>query len=168
MSKIANIKNFDIANGSGIGVSVFFSGCDANPKCKGCFNSEAWDKNFGQEYTLNVEKKILELLGNPHIDHLAILGGCPLTQYNIQAVTQLITKAKNEYPRKKIWLWTWRRWEDLTQQEMFVVKNIDILVDGRFVEREKDLTLKWRGSKNQRVISVKDTLERGEIVEYCE
>lgn len=168
MSKIANIKNFDIINGSGIGVSVFFSGCDANPKCKGCFNSKIWDKNFGQKYTLKMEQKILELLGNPHISHLAILGGCPLAQYNIQVVARLITKVKNEYPRKKIWLWTWRKWEDLTQQEMFVVKNIDVLVDGRFVEEEKDLTLKWRGSKNQRVISVQQSLAQKKVVLYDE
>lgn len=158
----------DIANGDGIGVAVFFSGCDANPKCKECFNSDIWDENCGQPYTTSVKWKILKMLDNPHIDHLSILGGDPMTDYNIQAVGGLVRAVKEIHPDKKIWLWTWRMFEQLKidKDRKIILPYIDILVDGRFIEAEKDLSLPYCGSRNQRVIDVQKTLINGEIVLY--
>ena len=185
MSNYLKIKNYDIANGDGIGVSIFFSGCDKEPKCKGCFNSEAWPFEVGKKFNQDTIEYILELLNNSHINHLSILGGEPLADKNELDVLTLVKKVKEHFPNKKIWLWTWRSFESLliSQYNMKIVgidefnhpeiiesrspheilKYIDVLVDGPFIEEEKDLKLKWKGSKNQRVIDVKKSLEKNKI-----
>lgn len=172
MSNYAKIKNFDIANGEGIGVSLFLSGCDANPKCKGCFNSEAWDFNCGQSFTQETLNEIIKLMDNPHINHLSVLGGDPMADENIQTTLLLVKTAKNKYPNKKTWLWTWRLFDsiinDKTTYRREILNNIDVLVDGRFIEEQKDLTLKFRGSSNQRVINVPESLKQNKIVLYCD
>lgn len=189
MARYSKIKNFDIANGEGLGVSIYFSGCDATPKCKGCFNSELWKFDKGNNFTVNVMyNELFELLKNPHIDHLSILGGEPLALNNISYqfnkdgsriremsnVTQLVLLTKNLFPDKKIWLWTHYTWGELMNNtdrhfeliRAHIIPYLDVLVDGRFEEEHKDLKLKWCGSSNQRVIDVKKSLIQNKIVTY--
>lgn len=170
MANYMKIKNWDVANGEGLGVSVFFSGCDKKPKCKGCFNSEAWNPAAGEPFDNDVSKKIFEMMSNEHINHLSLLGGEPLAECNYMTVALLVSRAKRWFPNKKIWLWTWRRWEDLMFNEnpiyKSILENIDVLVDGEFKLGMRDLTLKWRGSSNQRVINVQESLKRNEIILY--
>lgn len=170
MANYVKIKNFDIANGAGIGATIFFSGCDKEPKCKGCFNSEAWSFDAGQPFTQNTIDEILSLLGNPHINHLSLLGGEALADKNVYATQKLVDAVKQTYPEKKIWLWTWRTWEDILREPSNVrhdiVKKVDILVDGQFIEQQKNLSLAFKGSTNQRVINVQESLKQGKIVLY--
>ena len=163
------IKNWDVANGEGLGVSIFFAGCDKVPKCKGCFNSESWDFNAGQKYTKDTVVEVLDMVCNPHINHLSILGGEPLAECNVTTVSRLCSKVKTYYSDKKIWLWTHYKWEELIEDEFVqkcILPYIDVLVDGEYIEEERDLTLKWRGSHNQRVIDVRKSLEKGMVVLY--
>lgn len=162
MAKYIKIKNFDIANGEGIGVSIFFSGCDRKEKCKDCFNSSAWDFNAGQDFSQAAIDEILTLLSNPHINHLSILGGEPLAKQNIDSVKKLVKTAKEHFPNKKIWLWTWRDFSSITDDNL--LKYIDVLVDGPFIKELKNLNLKYCGSSNQRVINVQKSLEEKKII----
>nr|DAZ21232.1 MAG TPA: 4Fe-4S single cluster domain protein [Caudoviricetes sp.] len=177
MSNYVKIKNFSIENGEGIRTSIFFSGCDFF--CRGCFNKDIQDFNVGKPFTKEVYENEIKPTINKHIAGISVLGGEPLHPKNLSATFNLLRWFKRDFPNKTIWVWSGYTLEELLSDEYMIktpsfnmieliLENIDILVDGRFVEKEKDLTLKWRGSKNQRVISVKDTLERGEIVEYCE
>lgn len=177
MSNYVKIKNFSIENGEGIRTSIFFSGCEF--ACRGCFNKDIQDFNVGKPFTKEVYENEIKPTINKHIAGISVLGGEPLHPKNLSATFNLLRWFKRDFPNKTIWVWSGYTLEELLSDEYMIktpsfnmieliLENIDILVDGRFVEREKDLTLKWRGSKNQRVISVKDTLERGEIVEYCE
>lgn len=177
MSNYAKIKNFDIANGDGIGVSIFLSGC--NIRCKGCFNKEIWDVNAGQPFTSETLDCLMELCGNEHINHLSILGGDGLMPHN-QETTLLICKTfKKLYPEKKLYLWTGydikfnTLFDCLKNNEKLgfvgqIILLCDIVVDQPFIEKEKDLTLKWRGSKNQRVISVQQSLAQKKVILYDE
>ena len=170
MANYAKIKKFDTANGEGLGVTVFFSGCDKEPKCKGCFNREAWDYNAGEPFTNDTIQEVLDMVSNPHIDHLAILGGEPLAENNIRAVGLLCYKIKSYYPDKKIWLWTHYKWEELIKNELIstcILPYVNVLIDGEYIEEQRDLTLKWRGSKNQRVIDSRKSLEVGSAVLHC-
>lgn len=144
------IKNLDIANGPGVRVSLFVSGC--RNQCKGCFNKETWDFNYGQKFTNETWLEIKEMLDNPNVAGLSILGGDPFEPENIWTVEALCQMTKTYYPDKSIWVWTGYRFEDLVH--LAIMKYIDVLVDGRFVERLKDLRLAYRGSSNQRVIDV--------------
>lgn len=168
MAKYMKIKNFDIANGEGIGISIFFSGCDKEPKCKGCFNSESWSFDAGKPFTKEVRWELLNLLDNPHISHLSILGGEPLAKNNIDDVSYLCHKVKSVFPNKKIWVWTHYTWEELMNDELnyYLLKDIDVLVDGQYIEDQRDLTLKWRGSRNQRVINVQQSLKQNKVILY--
>ena len=174
------IYDADLQNGKGIGITLCVSGCPI--KCKGCFNSEAQNPLFGQEYTQKKEDKILSLLNREYIDHLAIIGGEPLTRDKIQDLAQLCMRVKQLWPHKKIWLWSGYTWEKiyslayndevyrLSKEDWWdnchkyylskLLENIDILVDGPFIQEQKDITLKWRGSKNQRVINVQKSLQQ--------
>ena len=170
MTNYAKIKNFDTANGEGLGVSVFFSGCDKEPKCKGCFNREAWDYNAGEPFTRDIMQQILDMISSPHIDHLSILGGEPLAANNVRAVAYLCHEVKSYYSDKKIWLWTHYQWKDLVQDEFIsktILPYVNVVVDGPYTEEQRDLTLKWRGSKNQRVIDSRKSLEVGSVVLHC-
>lgn len=144
------IKNLDIANGPGIRVSLFVSGC--RNQCKGCFNKETWDFNYGQKFTNETWLEIKEMLDNPNVAGLSILGGDPFEPENIGTVEAICQMTRIYYPDKTIWVWTGYRYEDLAH--LSIMKNIDVLVDGRFVECLKDLRLAYRGSSNQRVIDV--------------
>lgn len=154
------IKPLDIANGPGIRVSLFVSGC--RNRCKGCFNPETWSFNYGQEFDGETLKELVRLLDNPNIEGLSILGGDPFEEENREAVYEICKLVKFLRPNKTIWIWSGYSWEDLN--ELPVTKYIDVLVDGRFEEDKKDLRLKWRGSSNQRVIDVAESLETGEVV----
>ena len=169
----AEIKNFDVANGPGIRVSLFVSGCPH--ACPGCFNEIAWNYAYGEKYTEEVEEKVLTALSKPEIQGLSLLGGEPLYPANLRAILQLLRKMKERLPKKDIWCYSGYTYEELLSREGEEKKELDelfsyltVLVDGRFIEAEKDITLLFRGSKNQRLILVEESRRRGEIVLYRE
>lgn len=143
------INTYDISNGTGVRVSLFVSGC--RRKCKGCFNSAAWDFNYGQPFTEETEQMILEALKPDYIQGFTVLGGEPFEPENEPVVTELLKKIRETYPEKDIWCYTGYTYErDLRGKEM--MKYIDVLVDGEFIEEQKGITLKFRGSRNQRIL----------------
>lgn len=156
------IKHLDIANGPGIRVSLFVSGCSR--KCKGCFNQEAQDFTYGQEFTWETLHELERLVNDPNVSGLSILGGDPLEPENRQWVETLCAYIHHNCPEKTIWLWTGDLWENV--KDLALIQHVDILVDGPFVEDLKDLRLKWKGSSNQRIINVTESLKTGEVVEY--
>lgn len=158
------IKEHDIANGPGIRVSLFVSGCRNN--CPGCFNKESQDFSYGQEFTNETWLEIKDALDKPYIAGLSILGGDPFEPENIGTVEALCQMTKTYYPEKTIWVWTGYRYEDL--EHLSIMKYIDVLVDGRFVERLKDLRLAYRGSSNQRIIDVQMSQRAKTIVLWKE
>lgn len=157
------IRKIDIANGPGVRVSLFVSGC--RNRCKGCFNPETWDFNYGQEFTWETLHELEELLNNPNIEGLNILGGDPFEPENREWVETLCAYIKHNCPGKSIWVWTGYLWEDLC--DLPVMNYIDVLVDGTFEEDKKDLRLKWRGSSNQRVIDISKSRCAGKVVELA-
>ena len=167
--RYASIRSMDISNGEGVGVSLFVQGCHFH--CKNCFNQDTWDFSGGKEWNREIEDEFMKLVNRPYIKRVSLLGGEPLADENVIDIRRLINRIKTECPDKKIWCYTGYTWEqifpivnpylNLTQAEMTrqnAVKNCDILVDGRFVEEEKDLSLEFRGSKNQRIIAVKERI----------
>lgn len=164
------IKNSDIADGPGIRVSLFVSGC--RNRCRGCFQPETWDFSFGQPYTEETEKKILELLKPPHVDGLTLLGGDPFEPENQGELLELLKKVRNLYPEKNVWAYTGYEFETLTagmehpccEYTAEMLSLVDVLVDGKYVEELKSIALQFRGSSNQRLIDVRKSLESGEIV----
>lgn len=152
------IKNYDIANGTGVRVSLFVSGCRHH--CKGCFNSETWDFNYGNPYTKEVEAEILEALKPAYIQGFSLLGGEPFEPENQKELAGLLQKIKESYPEKNVWCYTGYLYDvDLipggkvyTEYTGKMLTCIDTLVDGEFIEAEKDLTLEFRGSRNQRIL----------------
>lgn len=167
MSKYAGVKTYDIANGKGFGVTVFLSGCDADPKCKGCFNKEAWDKDYGNEIDVEFMRYIKDALDNKNITHISILGGEPFAKWNIDTTIKLCSIAHSL--GKKTWVWTWRTIEEINDRLLSVIQdNVDVLVDGRYIEEQRNVSLPWRGSENQRVIDTKKTIDEGRIVLYIE
>lgn len=153
MSNYAKINDMDVVNGEGIRVSIFFSGCQFH--CKGCFNSELWDFNYGVPFTQETIDTIIELMKPGYIQGLSILGGEPFQ--NRIAVKELVLKVKSIYPNKDIWVWTGHkmeefiRWTTYGLYEKPILDNIDVLVDGRYEDDKRDLTLAFRGSRNQRI-----------------
>lgn len=165
----ANIKNCDVANGEGIRVSLFVSGC--THYCKGCFNYEAWDFNFGKEYTKETEDHIIKLLSSSYIKGLSLLGGEPLHPDNQAQVASLVKRVRKELPQKDIWCYTGYVFDKEILDGMYkdlsttkdIIDNIDVLVDGKFVIDLADKRLRFRGSSNQRIIDVKKSLENNDI-----
>lgn len=166
----ASIKKNDIANGTGVRVSLFVSGCTHH--CKGCFNSETWDFNYGMEYTDQTEQQILNALNFPHISGLTLIGGEPMEPSNQRELVKLVKKVKHEYPEKNIWCYTGYTLEkdllNISQARCEVTDEflsyIDILVDGKFELNKRNIMLKFRGSENQRIIMLQETLKTGKIV----
>lgn len=148
--KIAKIKPLDIANGDGIGVSVFVSGC--NFHCEGCFNSEAWDYDYGEKADLD---KILSAMSHEHVNHLSILGGEPLAPRNIRGVEKIIRAVRQAYPDKKIWLWTGYDEDELSADQLRVISMVDYVTYGRFIIRLRNIVRKYSGSDNQYTVEVK-------------
>ena len=156
----ANIKKYDIADGPGVRVSLFVSGCRHH--CKGCFNSEAWDFEYGRPYTAETEAEILEALKPGYIAGLTLLGGEPFEPENQAELVKLLRKVRETYPEKSIWSYTGfvydkdlvpggRAYTDVTDE---MLSYLDVLVDGPFVEELKDITLQFRGSSNQRILEM--------------
>jgi len=216
--RYASIRNLDISNGANIGVALFVQGCDRNPHCKNCFNSETWDFNGGKKWTEKTKNKFMELIDRPYIKRISILGGEPLAEQNLDDVLSLIKKIREKYPisqnpnsenigksrvledenskeirisfpEKTIWLYTGFEWNDIMcsfaglqadcvaldkkdieafEKRWKIISNIDVLVDGEYIDEQKDLTLKWRGSKNQNCIDVKKSLAQNKMVLYCD
>lgn len=165
----AEIKNCDIANGPGVRVSLFVSGC--NHHCKNCFNEVTWDFQYGAPFTDQVENKLIEALKPDYIRGLTLLGGEPMEYENQLGLLPFVKRVKQELPTKDIWCFSGyvfdteiadmrRKW-DITKE---LLSCIDVLVDGRFVEELKDITLRFRGSSNQRIIDVQKSLAGGEII----
>lgn len=154
------INTHDIANGPGVRVSLFVSGCRNH--CKGCFNPETWDFKFGKRFDIHAEVDLFRDLGKEHIAGLSILGGDPMEPENRCRVTGLCDRVKEYMPEKTIWVYTGYLYEDLQNYE--IMRYIDVLVDGPFVQELKDITLQYRGSKNQRIIDVQASRKAGQII----
>ena len=168
----ADIKRIDVANGEGVRVSVFVSGC--NHHCKGCFNECAWDFNYGNEFTEKQEEEVLKDLNHDYISGLTLLGGEPLEPVNQAGLLPLVKKVKEKFPDKNIWCYTGFDYEKDVVGKMAkqsettkeLLNYIDVIVDGKFEEEKKDLKLKFRGSSNQRILDVKESLKENKPVEY--
>ena len=164
------IKNFDIANGEGIRVSLFVSGC--THRCKGCFNPETWDFSYGKPYTAETEQNIMDMLSFEYVDGLSLLGGEPFEPDNQRELVKLLRRVKKELPNKNVWCYTGYTLEsDLLRDSRArcevtdeMLGMIDVLVDGEFKEELKNISLAFRGSSNQRIIDVKKTLQSGKTV----
>ena len=171
MMNYCEIKYFDIANGPGVRTSLFVSGCTHH--CKGCFNEMAWDFNSGKEYTTDVEGEIISSLSPSFIAGLTILGGEPMEVRNQRGVAGLVKRIKADLPEKSIWLFSGYTLEELLdvsnsrchgEHTMDILNIIDVIVDGKFVLELKDLSLKFRGSSNQRIIDMKRSLAENRVV----
>nr|DAV57612.1 MAG TPA: 4Fe-4S single cluster domain protein [Caudoviricetes sp.] len=182
--RYASIRSLDISNGEGVGVSLFVQGCDRH--CFNCFNSETWNFNGGKEWTEEAKNKFMELIDRPYIRRISILGGEPLAEQNLDDVLSLVQQIRISFPEKTIWLYTGYNFDLLKSQydeykytpfaanadewltRWEIISNIDVLVDGEYIDEQKDLALKFRGSKNQHVIDVKQSLSQKKMVLYCE
>ena len=163
----ATIKNCDIANGPGVRVSLFVSGC--THRCKGCFNEVAWDFDYGEPFTQNTIDRIVEMLRPSYIRGLTLLGGEPFEPQNQEAVVTLLRQIKRELPEKSIWAFSGYLFDKYILSGRLgntdeYLSYLDVLVDGPFVEAKKNLSLRFRGSENQRLIDVQASLTAGEIV----
>ena len=157
------IRKMDISNGPGVRVSIFMQGCTFN--CKNCFNPETHPFNEGLDFNDEVIEKVLKLCDKDYIAGLSILGGEPLHPINIEGTTRLASAFKEKFPTKNIWVWSGFLFDkNLKNQE--ILKYIDVLVDGRYQDELHDPSLKWCGSKNQRVIDVKASLQNDKIIIY--
>ena len=166
----SNIKNYDIANGSGVRVSLFVSGCRNH--CKNCFQPETWDFSHGEPFTEDTAEEIIAMLDKSYIDGLTLLGGEPFEPENQVELVRFLKSVKERLPEKNVWAFTGFTFEELFEEECRgrcevtdeLLSMIDVLVDGRYVDELRDITLKFRGSSNQRLIDVKETFEAGEVV----
>lgn len=167
----ADIKTVDIQDGTGIRVSIYVSGCHFH--CKGCHNKEAWDFNYGKKFDETTINYIINAMDHEYISGLSILGGEPMELANQQALVGLVKKIKEIYPQKTIWCYTGYKFKEDLLEKMYkeysytreLLNNIDIIVDGEFIEEKKLVDLKFRGSTNQKKIDVKASLKTGRIVE---
>lgn len=167
----ATIKYFDIANGEGVRTSLFVSGCRHH--CPECFNSEAWSFDYGKPFDESVEEKIISSLSPSYIAGLSLLGGEPMEEENQKALLPFLSKVRERCPDKNIWIYSGFTFEEIlgkvksrafTPISRRILELCDVLVDGRFMIEEKDISLQFRGSRNQRIIDLKPTFEKGEIV----
>lgn len=165
----AAIKKTDVANGPGIRVSLFVSGCTHH--CPGCFNAETWDFAYGTPYTLKTEEEVLDALSHEYIRGLSLLGGEPMEDQNRPALTGLLKRVREKFPEKDIWCYSGYTLEALLAQSsrgkedvLPFLQLIDVLVDGEFIAERKNLKLPFRGSENQRIINVKKSLTMGKPI----
>lgn len=178
--RYSSIRNMDISNGENIGVSLFVQGCPFH--CYNCFNSDTWDFNGGKVWTKETKNKFLKLIDRPYIKRVSLLGGECLAEQNLSDVLSLVEDIRNLFPNKTIWLYTGYTWEDLIDgihypldaawEDRVLRKSIielcDVLVDGEYIDEQRDVTLKWRGSSNQRVIDIQKSFKQGKVVLYCD
>ena len=164
------IKNCDIANGSGVRVTLFVSGCTNH--CEGCFQPQTWNFGYGEPFTPEIEDKLIEMLSPSYIDGLTLLGGEPFEPENQRALLPFVKRVKKEYPDKDIWVFSGFTYEELTKDGTHchikctdeLLGLADVLVDGKFVLTLKNIALKFRGSSNQRIIDLRRTRELGKII----
>ena len=155
------IRKMDISNGPGVRVSIFMQGCTFN--CKNCFNKETHDFNGGKEFNDDTVQRVLELCDNENIEGLSILGGEPMHPNNIEGTTKLAKAFKEKFPEKNVWAWSGFLFDkDLKDKE--VVKYLDVLVDGQYDDNLRNPKLKWKGSENQRVINVQESLKDPNVI----
>lgn len=180
--RYAQIRSMDISNGEGVGVSLFVQGCPF--QCKNCFNSDTWDFNGGKEWTEEIKDKFMKLIDRPYIKRVSFLGGECLAEQNLDEVLKLIQEIRISFPEKTIWLYTGYTWnqimcpivtddlnperDKILEMRKEIVSNVDILVDGEYIDEQRNLSKKWAGSDNQRVIDTKKSLEQGKVVLYCD
>lgn len=165
----STIKDCDIANGIGVRITLFVSGCTNH--CKNCFQPQTWDFDFGEPFTEETEEKLLEMLKPDYINGLTLLGGEPMEPQNQRALVPFLKRVREAYPNKNIWCFTGFTYEVLKTDGSHprcevtdeMLSLIDVLVDGRYVDELKDLTLQFRGSSNQRLIDMIKTRETGEV-----
>lgn len=165
----STIKDCDIANGIGVRITLFVSGCTNH--CKNCFQPQTWDFDFGEPFTEETEKKLLEMLKPDYINGLTLLGGEPMEPQNQRALVPFLKRVREAYPNKNVWCFTGFTYEVLKTDGSHprcevtdeMLSLIDVLVDGRYVDELKDLTLQFRGSSNQRLIDMVKTRENGEV-----
>lgn len=170
MMNYATIKPVDIANGPGVRVSLFVSGCPHH--CKACFNEEAWDYQYGEPFTEEIQEKILDLLAPDYMEGLTLLGGEPMDPVNQEALLPFVRKVRERYPDKTIWCFTGYDFEKEILAKMVpesettreLLSLFDVMVDGRFIEEKRNLSLKFRGSENQRILDVRKSLDAGNAV----
>ena len=165
----ATIKPIDVANGPGVRVSLFVSGCTHH--CKGCFNSEAWDFNYGKPFHTQAEEEIFSALSPDYIEGFSLLGGEPFEPQNQEVLLPFLRRLKEKFPNKSIWCYSGYSFEEIIAGNVgdkltavSMLSLIDILIDGEFIEEQKDLHLRFRGSANQRIIDVKKSLRADKIV----
>ena len=158
--KYHNITKEDMLNGDGLRVVLWVSGCEH--ACEGCQNPITWDPEDGLIFDKAAENELYEELEKDYISGITFTGGDPLYPSNREGITELTKKVKERFPQKSVWLYTGYLWEEVC--DLPVIKNIDVIVDGRFILEQLDNTLYWKGSKNQRVIDVKQTLAQGTVV----
>lgn len=184
--RYASIRSLDISNGEGVGVSLFVQGCPFH--CKNCFNSDTWDFNGGKEWTEETKNKFMKLINRSYIKRVSFLGGECLAEQNLDEVLKLVQEISISFPEKTIWLYTGFCWNDIMcsfaglqadcvvldkkyievwGKRRKIISNVDVLVDGEYIDEQRDLSLKFRGSKNQRVIDVKQSLAQNKIILYC-
>lgn len=184
--RYASIRSLDVSNGENIGVSLFTQGCDRKPHCKNCFNPETWDFNSGKEWTKETKNQFLKLIDRPYIKRVSILGGEPLAEQNLNDVLSLIKEIHISFPEKTIWLYTGFTWEDIMYKRMphppkytqadflqwnkrkEIISLCNVVVDGEYIDEQRNLSKKWAGSDNQRVISVQQSLAQNKVVLYCD
>ena len=157
-----NILHDNMLNGEGLRVVLFVSGCERH--CKGCQNPETWDKNSGIPFGAEEVAEILMELSEPYIAGLTLVGGEPFMPYNVPLLTELCKACKEEYPDKTIWCYTGFKYDEI--KGLDIMKYIDVLLDGEFIQELADEKIKWVGSSNQRVIDVKASRKAGEVVLY--
>ena len=174
--RYASMRNLDISNGEGVGVSLFVQGCPLH--CKNCFNSDTWDFNGGKEWAEESKNKFLKLIDRPYIKRVSFLGGEPLAEQNVDGILSLIQEIRSTFPDKTIWLYTGYNFTELINRPKYplcengeikflqqaIIKLCDVIVDGRYIDEQKDITLNFRGSKNQRIIDVQKSLNSDEVV----
>lgn len=183
----SGISECDVLNGTGFRVVLFVSGC--SHRCYNCQNPKTWDKNFGHPFTEKTKQYIFNCLDKDYIDGITITGGDPLHENNLDEVLKLIQEIRISFPAKTIWLYTGFCWNDIMcsfaglqadcvvldkkdieawEKRKKIISNVNVLVDGEYIDEQRDLTLKWRGSKNQHVIDVKQSLAQNKMVLYCD
>lgn len=182
--RYAQIRSMDISNGEGVGVSLFVQGCPFH--CFNCFNSETWDFNGGKEWTEEIKDKFMKIIDRPYIKRVSFLGGECLAEQNLDGILDLIKEIRNSFPEKTIWLYTGFTWENIMYRRMphppkytqadflqwnkrkEIISLCNVVVDGEYIDEQRNLSKKWAGSDNQRVISVQESLAQNKVVLYCD
>lgn len=174
--RYAQIRSLDLSNGEGVGVALFVQGCHFH--CENCFNPETWDFDGGKEWTEEVKNKFLELANKSYIKRISILGGEPLAKENLNDVLDLVNEFRLSSPQKSIWIYSGYTWEDILDEDynflemhdalrQAIIAQCNVFVDGQYKESQRDITIPYRGSKNQRVIDIQKSLQKGGVALWC-